>query len=101
MWIVNFLHKNNFKHYELSNFSLEGFASYHNSNYWQQKPSYIGIGPSAHSFNKNMRRWNVANNSIYIKISKKDTFFEQEELNKIDIYNEHIMLGLEQKMVWI
>ena len=94
LWIVNYLKEHKLKQYELSNFSQPGFASYHNSNYWQQKP-YIGIGPSAHSFNKNKRRWNVANNSNYIKkINANEIFFEEEELKDIDVYNERIMLGL-------
>jgi len=94
LWIVSFLKEHNLKQYELSNFSQSGYTSFHNSNYWQQKP-YIGIGPSAHSFNNNIRRWNISNNPNYIKkVETKEIFFEEEELKECDVYNERIMLGL-------
>jgi len=87
-----------FIHYELSNFGKEGFFSKNNSAYWQGK-FYIGIGPSAHSFNGKQRGWNVRNNSKYIKaILNGDLPMEIEHLTKIDQYNEYIMTGL--RTVW-
>lgn len=55
-----------YEHYEISNFSKKGYASMHNSSYWQQQ-AYLGIGPSAHSYNGWSRQWNVSNNALYIK----------------------------------
>ena len=87
-----------FIHYELSNFGKEGFFSKNNSAYWQGK-SYIGIGPSAHSFNGKKRSWNVRNNTKYIKaVLNGDLPMEIEHLTKIDQYNEYIMTGL--RTVW-
>ena len=87
-----------FIHYELSNFGKEGFFSKNNSAYWQGK-SYIGIGPSAHSFNGKKRSWNVRNNTKYIKaVLNGDLPMEIEQLTKIDQYNEYIMTGL--RTVW-
>lgn len=87
-----------FIHYELSNFGKEGFFSKNNSAYWQGKP-YIGIGPSAHSFNGKQRAWNVRNNSKYIKsIQDGKLPIQIETLTKTDMYNEYIMTGL--RTVW-
>lgn len=81
-------------HYELSNFGKQGYFSKNNTAYWQGK-SYIGIGPSAHSFNGKQRGWNVRNNSKYIKAIQQNTLpIEIEDLTKIDRYNEYIMTGL-------
>ena len=81
-------------HYELSNFGKEGFFSINNSAYWQGKP-YLGVGPSAHSFNGKQRSWNIRNNSKYIKaINKNELPNEIELLSKTDRYNEYIMTGL-------
>jgi oxygen-independent coproporphyrinogen-3 oxidase len=83
-----------FVHYELSNFGKEGFFSKNNSAYWQGK-SYIGIGPSAHSFDGDKRRWNVRNNTKYITSLEKEILPLEEELLTItDRYNEYIMTGL-------
>ena len=69
-----------FEHYEISNFAKPGFRSKHNSSYWQGKP-YLGLGPSAHSFNGNSRQWNVANNAVYIKqLEDNQLPFEKEAL---------------------
>lgn len=87
-----------FEHYELSNFAKPGFYSKNNSAYWLGK-SYIGIGPSAHSFNGHQRAWNVKNNSIYIKkIENNQLPLEIETLTKNDKYNEFVMTGL--RTVW-
>lgn len=87
-----------FIHYELSNFGKAGFFSKNNSAYWQGK-SYLGIGPSAHSFNGKQRSWNIRNNSIYINSIQNNTLpNEIETLTKIDAYNEYIMTGL--RTIW-
>ncbi|OMP31923.1 radical SAM family heme chaperone HemW [Mangrovimonas sp. DI 80] len=87
-----------FVHYEISNFGNPGFYSKHNTSYWQGKP-YLGIGPSAHSFNGTTRSWNVANNSAYIKSIEKDELPSTvEELSVEDQYNEYVMTGL--RTIW-
>lgn len=87
-----------FIHYELSNFAKEGFFSRNNSAYWQGK-SYIGIGPSAHSFNGEERGCNVSNNSKYIKAIQQNKLpMEVETLTKTDQYNEYVMTGL--RTIW-
>lgn len=89
--------ENNFTHYEISNLGLKENQAIHNSNYWNGKP-YLGIGPSAHSFNSNIRKWNVANNKIFIeKINLNETAYEQENLAIEDQYNEMIMIGFRTK----
>lgn len=83
-----------YEHYEISNFSKPGFRSKHNSSYWQGK-KYIGIGPSAHSYNGEMRLWNEANNSIYIRSLEQGKIpYEKEDLNQSQILNEYIMTSL-------
>lgn len=84
-----------YEHYEISNYAKPGKRSKHNSSYWEGK-SYYGFGPSAHSFNgKNKRRWNIANNTLYISnINNNVPIFEEEELSDIAQLNEHIMIGL-------
>lgn len=83
-----------YEHYEISNFARPGFRSQHNSSYWQGR-SYIGIGPSAHSFNGYARRWNIANNSLYIRSLQKGTIpYEEEKLSDVQKLNEYIMTSL-------
>jgi oxygen-independent coproporphyrinogen-3 oxidase len=83
-----------YEHYEISNFAKPGHRSKHNSNYWQGKP-YLGLGPSAHSFNGNSRQWNVANNALYIKsIEQNIVPFEEEQLTSTQQLNEYIMTSL-------
>jgi oxygen-independent coproporphyrinogen-3 oxidase len=80
--------------YEISNFGREGHFAVHNSNYWKGVP-YIGIGPSAHSFDGAKRRWNVANNARYTDaIAKGERFWEEEVLTHTQLVNEHLMTGL-------
>ena len=81
--------------YEISNLSKPGCRAKHNSNYWQGKP-YLGLGPSAHSFNgKNRRCWNVSDNNKYIKqVLEKRLEPEEEILEKNDLYNEWVMTSL-------
>ena len=87
-----------YEQYEVSNFSKKGFQSRHNSAYWHRAP-YLGIGPSAHSFNgQKIRSWNVSNNRQYIKqIDSGICTFETEELTDLDIANEIILLGTRTK----
>lgn len=83
-----------FEHYEISNFALPGHRSKHNSSYWSGA-SYLGIGPSAHSFNGRSRQWNMANNSLYIQSLNKETLpFELETLTAEQQLNEYIMTSL-------
>ena len=96
--LVETLQSNGFIHYELSNFAKENYFSKNNSAYWLGK-KYIGIGPSAHSYNGISRSWNVANNPIYIKsIQESKLPNETEILSVIDRYNEYIMTGL--RTIW-
>lgn len=96
--LVQKLQEKGFIHYELSNFGKEGFFSKNNTSYWLGK-KYIGIGPSAHSYNTTHRSWNIANNSIYIKEIQKGNFpTEVEELSLSNSYNEYIMTGL--RTIW-
>lgn len=92
--LVEKLTENDFYHYELSNFGKENYFSKNNSSYWLGK-KYIGIGPSAHSYDGKKRGWNVSNNSVYIKSILEDKLpMETEILSKTDRYNEYIMTGL-------
>ncbi|MCU0471776.1 MAG: radical SAM family heme chaperone HemW [Bacteroidales bacterium] len=83
-----------FIHYEISNFGKPGFFSVHNSNYWKQA-SYLGLGPSAHSFNGYSRQWNVRDLKKYIKsVNEGKPVFEIEELDAKTRFNEYIMTSL-------
>ncbi|MDY0083861.1 MAG: radical SAM family heme chaperone HemW [Ignavibacteriaceae bacterium] len=96
--LVDKLSKNGFIHYELSNFGKENYFSKNNSSYWLGK-KYIGIGPSAHSYDGKNRGWNISNNSLYIKsIQENKLPIEIETLTKTDRYNEYIMTGL--RTIW-
>ncbi|SMO56774.1 oxygen-independent coproporphyrinogen-3 oxidase [Flavobacterium resistens] len=98
MILVEMLQKNGFIHYELSNFGKENYFSKNNSAYWLGK-KYIGIGPSAHSYDGEKRGWNIANNSLYIKSIQNDKLpIETEVLTISDRYNEYIMTGL--RTIW-
>jgi oxygen-independent coproporphyrinogen III oxidase len=80
--------------YEISNFSIPGYHSRHNSNYWKGK-HYIGIGPSAHSFNGVSRSWNISNNREYMKsVQTGSNWFETEQLTVKDQFNELLLIGL-------
>jgi len=83
-----------YEHYEISNFAKPGFRSRHNSSYWQGK-KYLGIGPSAHSFNGKSRQWNVSNNNIYIDSIEKGIIpYKKETLSDTQQLNEYIMTSL-------
>lgn len=94
---MEFFPEHGFEHYEISNFAKQGFVSKHNSSYWRGK-NYLGIGPSAHSFNGVSRQWNVKSNAAYIqKLNEGVVFFEMENLSVTDKINEQIMTGLRTK----
>lgn len=98
MILVETLQKNGFIHYELSNFGKENYFSKNNSAYWLGK-KYIGIGPSAHSYDGEKRGWNIANNSLYLKSIQENILpIESEILTVSDRYNEYIMTGL--RTIW-
>jgi oxygen-independent coproporphyrinogen III oxidase len=83
-----------FIHYEISNFAKPGCYSRHNSSYWTGK-KYLGIGPSAHSYNGKSRRWNVSNNSKYVEcIANGQIYYEVEETTEQMAYNEYVMTSL-------
>jgi len=96
--LIDEVSKHNFIHYELSNFGKEGSFSKNNSSYWKGK-HYLGIGPSAHSFNGKQRSWNVKNNSKYIAAIQQNKLpIERELLSITDQYNEYVMTGL--RTIW-
>lgn len=91
------LSENGYVPYEISNFALPGYESKHNSSYWNYVP-YLGVGPSAHSFDGQSRRWNVANSRLYIsKMAEGDTYYNTETLDNFTRYNEYVMTGLRKK----
>jgi oxygen-independent coproporphyrinogen-3 oxidase len=90
--------KRNYINYEISNFGKEGYFSKHNTSYWLGK-NYLGIGPSAHSFNGKQRSWNINNNTKYIKaIQNNELPQETETLSQQNLFNEAIMIGL--RTIW-
>lgn len=93
-FMIQFTSDLGYQQYEVSNFARPGFESRHNSAYWSGE-HYLGIGPSAHSFNGNSRQWNVPNNNRYIKaLAEKSKYFEIEILSEKDRINELVMTGL-------
>ncbi len=92
--LMEMAEQNGFEHYEISNFCKPGMHSRHNSSYWNNEP-YLGIGPSAHSYNGDSRQWNIANNAIYMsEIKSGGCWFEKEELLPSDKYNEYLLTRL-------
>ena len=97
LMLIDTLTSSGYEHYEISNFAKPDRYARHNSNYWKGKP-YLGIGPSAHSFNGTSRSWNIANNALYIKgILAKELPLETEQLSKNDRFNEYVMTSLRTK----
>ena len=89
--LVALAHENGFEHYEISNFARNGRYSKHNTSYWTGK-KYLGLGPSAHSFNGYSRRWNVAHTEKYIKATaQNEPFSEEEILTDANRYNEYVL----------
>jgi len=92
--LLRMMKEQEFEHYEISNFCKNGFYSRHNSMYWQGGP-YLGLGPSAHSYNGTSRQWNISNIVQYIdQINRNEPFFESEELTPVQQYNEYVMVSL-------
>lgn len=91
-YIQKKLSDNGYNQYEISNFSIEGYKSTHNSNYWNRTP-YIGLGPGAHSFYDNKREWNIPNIDLYCQ-KNFNQIYQGETLSKEDIFNEIVMLSL-------
>jgi oxygen-independent coproporphyrinogen-3 oxidase len=92
--LMQWMNEAGYEHYEISNFAKPEYRSRHNSSYWQKK-KYIGIGPSAHSFDGKSRQWNVSNNHIYIdSIMKGIVPHEKEMLTLVQQLNEYIMTSL-------
>ena len=95
--LVRTLKQAGFEQYEISNFAKDQKYARHNSSYWNFT-SYVGVGPSAHSFNGNQRRWNIANNSKYYQqVGKDDDWFEEETLSPTEKWNEFFLTGLRTK----
>jgi oxygen-independent coproporphyrinogen-3 oxidase len=96
--LIGLLNKNGYIQYEVSNFSKPGFESQHNSSYWKEQP-YLGIGPSAHSYNGVSRQFNIANNHLYIQaLGKNSVPFEIELLSREDHINEYLLTRL--RTIW-
>ena len=92
--LMKWMKEAGYEHYEISNFAKPGYRSRHNSSYWQGK-KYIGVGPSAHSYDGKSRRWNIANNALYIQSIKNNVIpFEEEKLTNVERLNEYIMTSL-------
>lgn len=97
-FMIDFLEGNHFEQYEISNFARNQEYAIHNTSYWQNKP-YLGIGPSAHSFNGHQRSWNIANNQTYMRQIQDGILpAEVEELTEENKINEYIMTGL--RTIW-
>lgn len=97
MLLMNWAESKGYEHYEISNFCLPQMYSRHNSSYWQGK-KYIGLGPSAHSYNGVSRQWNIANNELYIKnLNKAKPYFEIEILSAEEKFNEYLLTSLRTK----
>lgn len=92
--LMDWMEQAGYEHYEISNYSKPGMRSRHNSSYWQGK-HYYGVGPSAHAYDGNTRRWNIANNALYIQALKNNKIpFEEEVLTDTQKLNEYIMTAL-------
>jgi oxygen-independent coproporphyrinogen-3 oxidase len=92
--LIDICRKNAFVQYEISNFCKDEWYSVHNTNYWKQE-AYLGLGPSAHSYDGESRQWNVADLQAYLRSIEKDTVpFTVEVLTQKDKYNEYIMTSL-------
>ena len=95
--MIDFLSQEGYEQYEISNFAKEGVYAKHNTAYWEGKP-YLGVGPSAHSYDKKSRRWNVSNNNTYWKnVGLNDTWYQEEVLSEEDRWNELFLTGLRTK----
>lgn len=92
--LVETVTRNGFEAYEISNFAKPGFRSRHNTSYWRQE-AYLGLGPSAHSYDLQSRQWNVSSIKDYINaIENGNSFFEKEELSQREKFNDYVMVSL-------
>lgn len=92
--LMDWMESAGYEHYEISNFAKPGFRSKHNSSYWQGE-SYYAFGPAAHAFDGKSRRWNIANNALYIQSLQQGVIpFEEEILTETQQLNEYIMTSL-------
>ena len=92
--LMNWMEQAGYEHYEISNFAKPGLRSKHNSSYWSAEP-YYAFGPAAHAFDGKSRRWNIANNSLYIQSLQQNIIpFEEEILTETQQLNEYIMTSL-------
>lgn len=95
--LIETLEGHGYEQYEISNFARAGLYSRHNTSYWQQK-KYLGVGPSAHSYNGQWRQWNVYNNAKYIKSLREGVVpFEKDEISPTDAFNEYLLTSLRTK----
>lgn len=95
--MIQGLSQEGYEQYEISNFAKKGDYAKHNTAYWEGKP-YLGVGPSAHSYTKRSRRWNVSNNTLYWKnVGLNDSWFQEEFLSEEDKWNELFLTGLRTK----
>ncbi len=96
-FLMDYTYQKKLPYYEISNFSAEGYHSKHNLSYWQQK-KYLGLGPSAHSYDGKTREWNVSNLLKYLEgIDENNRCFEKEVLSQLDIENEFLITNLRTK----
>jgi len=92
--MVKKLENKGYEHYEISNFAQPGYISRHNSAYWKGE-KYLGVGPSAHSFNGRIRRWNISKNASYIKfVNQGSVYHEQEELDRDSRFHDYLVTSL-------
>jgi oxygen-independent coproporphyrinogen-3 oxidase len=93
-WLMDRAEAAGYEHYEISNFARDKKYSKHNTAYWQ-KQKYLGLGPSAHSFDLESRQWNVSNNQLYIRSLEENKLnFEREELTETNKFNEYVLTSL-------
>lgn len=92
--LMDWMNQSGYEHYEISNFAKPGLRSRHNSSYWLGE-SYYAFGPAAHAFDGKKRKWNIANNALYIQSLQQGTIpFEEEILTETQQLNEYIMTSL-------
>lgn len=97
-YTMDYLVKEGWEHYEISNYCKPGYMAKHNTSYWQQK-KYLGFGPAAHSFTGTERQWNIADNMAYIQsVAEHKRPFEKEVLTQVNQVNEYLMTGL--RTIW-
>ena len=97
-YLIKALKEAGYEHYEVSNFAKPGYYSKHNSSYWKER-KYLGIGPSAHSYDGLSRQWNIRSNPQYVSlINSNQPFFEKEVLSEVDRYNDYVITAL--RTIW-